>query len=167
MTRSALSKDLLQAVSFRLGQEEYALEITQVKEVIMPTGIMRMPQTATFNVGVINLRGTIIPVIDLRLRLGVGEATTDDHTRILIAKPAGRVVGLIVDAVSQVMKVPRDEVVPPPATIVGAARRYLRGIARRADGRMVILLDIEAALDPQELIAAENAEAAALAVQTA
>ena len=90
MTRSAPSKDLLQAVSFRLGQEEYALEITQVKEVIMPTGIMRMPQTATFNVGVINLRGTIIPVIDLRLRLGVGEATTDDHTRILIAKPAGR-----------------------------------------------------------------------------
>ncbi|HEX3132233.1 MAG TPA: chemotaxis protein CheW, partial [Planctomycetota bacterium] len=122
MTRAA-TKDMLQAVSFRLGKEEYALEITQVKEVIMPAGIMRMPQTAAFNVGVINLRGSIIPVIDLRLRLGVGEATTDDHTRILIAKPGGRVVGLVVDAVSQVMKVPRDEVVPPPPTIVGAARR--------------------------------------------
>lgn len=148
---AAAAKDLLQVVSFRLDREEYAIEITKVKEVILPTGITRVPQMPPCIEGVINLRGAVIPVVDLRRRFGIAATAATEQTRILIARPAGRVVGFIVDAVSQVLKIRRTEVQPPPETIAGLAQKYLHGIAKIGDERMIILLDVETVLHPDEL----------------
>lgn len=155
MTRTSDSaiKDLLQVVTFRLAGEEYALEITKVKEVILPAGITRVPQMPDCIVGIINLRGNVIPVVDLRTRFHLGERKADEQTRILIAKPSGRTVGFIVDAVSQVLKISRGDLQTPPETIAGIAQKYLRGIAKLGDERMILLLDVEAILDPSELAA--------------
>lgn len=147
----AVAKDHLQVVSFSLAHEEYAIEITKVKEVILLAGITRVPQMPPWIEGVINLRGSVIPVVDLRKRFALEVGKADDHTRILIARPSGRVVGFIVDAVSQVLKIRRSDVQPPPETIAGIAQRYLQGIARFGDERMIIILDVESVLDPEEL----------------
>lgn len=148
---NAAAQDLLQVVSFRLAAEEYAFPITMVKEVILPSGITRVPQMPACIEGVINLRGAVIPVVDLRTRFGLAATPATEHTRILIAKPGGRVVGFIVDAVSQVLKIRRDQVQTPPETIAGIAQKYLHGIAKISDDRMIILLDVEAVLHADDL----------------
>ena len=150
---ATVAGDLFQIVSFRLAGEEYAFPITAVKEVILPTTITRVPQMPACIEGVLNLRGTVIPVVDLRLRFGMPRAEHNEQTRILIAKPGGRVVGFIVDAVSQVLRIRRDQVNPPPETISGIAQKYLNGLARISDERMLILLDVASILSPAELTA--------------
>lgn len=148
---TSAAQDLFQVVSFRLAAEEYAFPITMVKEVILPAGITRVPQMPACIEGVINLRGAVIPVVDLRKRFGLTATPPTEQTRILIAKPGGRVVGFVVDAVSQVLKIRRDQEQPPPETIAGIAQKYLHGIAKISDERMIILLDVEAILHPDEL----------------
>lgn len=141
--------DALQVVSFRLDGEDYAIEITKVKEIILITEITRVPQMPAFIEGVINLRGTVIPVIDLRTRFGLPRTTRDEHHRIVVTRMEGRIVGLIVDAVSQVLKIPRNDIQDPPDTIAGLAGAYLTGIAKHQD-RMLICLDIERILSADE-----------------
>lgn len=135
-------KDFVHVVSFRLGEEEYAIEITKVKEIILHEGVTRVPQMPAFIEGIINLRGNVIPVIDLRKRFELPAAANDDQTRIMVTRMEGKIVGLIVDSVSRVMKIPQKQVQPPPETIAGLAGEYLTGIAKLED-RMIILLEIE------------------------
>ncbi len=145
-TRLARSmQDYLQVVSFRLGAEEYAIEITTVKEIILVEGITAVPQMPDYVEGVINLRGNVIPVLDLRRRFALAAAPFDDQTRIVVVRFGGRIIGLIVDAVSQVMRIPRGDIQDPPATIAGLAGEHRVGIAKLAE-RMVLLLDIEQVL---------------------
>jgi purine-binding chemotaxis protein CheW len=151
MTAAAPQKNHLQVVSFRLAGDEYALDITAVKEVIQAAGITPVPGLPRWIRGVINLRGTVIPVVDLRAQFGLTAPPEDDLTRILITRHRDRLVGFVVDAVSQVLKVPRSDVQPAPAAIAQIAGRYLAGIARIAPGRLAILIDIEAVLDPSAI----------------
>ncbi|MFW5750431.1 MAG: chemotaxis protein CheW [Planctomycetota bacterium] len=155
-------QDYLQVVSFRLGAEEYAIEITTVKEIILVEGITAVPQMPDYVEGVINLRGNVIPVLDLRRRFALDAAPFDEQTRIVVVRLGARIIGLIVDAVSQVMRIPRGDIQDPPATIAGLAGEHLVGIARLAE-RMVLLLDIEQVLGPAERSALEvdNAPGAA------
>jgi purine-binding chemotaxis protein CheW len=138
-------KDILQVVSFRLHEESYAIEITRVKEIILVEGITRVPQMPEYIEGIINLRGNVIPVVDLRKRFGLPCRPLDEQTRIVVCRMGERVVGLIVDSVSQVMKIPRERIQEPPATIAGHAGDYLVGVARIGEG-LVLLLDIETVL---------------------
>jgi purine-binding chemotaxis protein CheW len=142
---SLTMQDYLQVVSFTLGAEEYAIEIHKVKEIILVEGITRVPQLPAYIEGVINLRGMVIPVVDLRKRLGVGGTGRDEHTRIMVTRLGGTIVGMIVDAVSRVMRIPKADIQPPPDTIASLAGEYLVGVARLAD-RMQLLLDIEKVL---------------------
>ena len=142
-------QDYLQVVSFRLGAEEYAIEITKVKEIILVEGITRVPQMPPYIEGIINLRGTVIPVVDLRQRFGVGSHALSEHTRIVVTRMEGRIVGMIVDAVSRVMKIPKANIQPPPDTIASVAGEYLVGVAK-LDDRMQLLLDIEKVLHADE-----------------
>jgi purine-binding chemotaxis protein CheW len=136
--RTALKmQDYLQVVSFRLGLEEYAIEITKVKEIILVEGITRVPQMPAYIEGIINLRGTVIPVVD--------------HTRIIVTRMDKRIVGMIVDAVSRVMKIPKANIQPPPETIASVAGEYLIGVAK-LDERMQLLLDIEKVLRQDEQV---------------
>lgn len=142
-------KDFLHVVSFRLRHEEYAIEITKVKEIILLEGITRIPQVPEFIEGIINLRGNVIPIIDLRKRFGLSADERTEHTRIIVTRMEGRIIGLIVDSVSQVMKIPKVDVQPSPDAIASVAGEYILGIGK-VDERMIILLDIERILSESE-----------------
>ena len=147
----ALGAAPLQVVAFRLGGQDYAFEITKVKEVIMPEGITSIPQVADYLIGLINLRGSLVPVVDLRLRLQLGDGHIDEHSRILITRIGARTVGFIVDAVSQVMRIPRAEIHDPPETVARVAQKYISGVAMRPGRPLLILLDSTAILSDVEL----------------
>ena len=132
----------MQIVSFRLAQEEYGIEITKVQEIILMGEITRVPQTPDFVKGLINLRSTVIPIIDLRLRFGLTLEAASDETRIMVVNVAGKTIGIIVDAVSEVLRITPDEIAPPPPTVAGLGRDYLTGLVK-LDKRLLILLDID------------------------
>jgi purine-binding chemotaxis protein CheW len=132
----------MQLVSFRLAQEEYGIEITKVQEIILMGEITRVPQTPDYVKGLINLRSTVIPIIDLRLRFGLPMEAPTDETRIMVVNVDGKTIGIIVDAVSEVLRITNDEIAPPPPTVAGLGRDYLTGLVK-LDKRLLILLDID------------------------
>ena len=131
-----------QIVVFALGEEHYGLEISAVYEIIRRQPITAVPQAPASVEGVINLRGRIIPVVDLRERFGLPAATTSAASRIVVCDASGNRVGLMVDGVSEVLMVPADAVEPTPEVAVGSQADYVRGVAKLGD-QMIILLDLE------------------------
>lgn len=140
--RQADAHGTIQVVSFRLANEEYGIEITKVQEIILVGDVTRVPQTEPFIKGLINLRSTVIPIIDLRLRFEMPEQQPTDETRIMVMNLAGKTIGIVVDAVSEVLRIAKEHVAPPPATVSGVGREYLTGLAK-LDQRLLILLDID------------------------
>jgi purine-binding chemotaxis protein CheW len=145
----------VQLVGFRLAEEEYAVEIAKVREIILPEEITRVPQTPAYLKGLINLRSTVIPVVDLRLRFGFDEREPTDSTRVVVVNIRGKTMGLIVDAVSEVLRVARDQIAAPPPTVAAPERQYLTGLVK-LENRLLILLDVDKILNDDETIAAEN-----------
>jgi purine-binding chemotaxis protein CheW len=136
------SQGTLQLVSFQLDKELYGIEITKVREIILIAEITRIPQTPAYVKGLINLRSTVIPVIDLRNLFGLPEAAMTDDSRIMVLQAGGKTVGIVVDAVSEVLRVKRDEIAPPPPTVAGLGREYLTGLVK-LEKQLLILLDID------------------------
>jgi purine-binding chemotaxis protein CheW len=130
-----------QIVVFALGEERYGLEISSVYEIIRPQQITAVPQSPASVEGVINLRGRIIPVVDLRARFGLPEAATGAASRVVVCDANGLRVGLMVDGVSEVLMIPDDAVEPTPDVAIGTDTEYVRGVAKLAD-QMIILLDL-------------------------
>lgn len=139
----------LQLVSFQLAQEEYGIEITKVQEIILVGEITKVPQTPPYIKGLINLRSTVIPIVDLRLRFGFEEQPHTDETRIMVVNVGGKTTGIIVDAVSEVLRISKNQVAPPPPTIAGLGQDYLIGLAK-LENRLLILLDIEGMLKDED-----------------
>ena len=144
----------LQLVSFHLAEEEYAVEITKVREIILLSEITRVPQTPDYVRGLINLRSTVIPVIDLRRRFGLPPGEQTAESRIMVVDVRGKTIGIVVDAVDEVLRVSRDKIAPPPPTVAGLGREYLRGLVK-LEGRLLIFLDIDQILrqEDQEALA--------------
>ncbi len=142
----------MQLVSFRLAQEEYGIRITKVQEIILMGEITRVPQTPAYVKGLINLRSTVIPIVDLRLRFGLEQTDPTDESRIMVVNVAGKTIGIIVDAVSEVLRISRDQIAPPPPTIAGLGRDYLTGLVK-LENRLLILLDIDCILTEAEPVA--------------
>ena len=132
----------IQIVMFALGQEQYGLEISAVYEIIRHQPITAVPQSPSFVEGVINLRGRIIPVVDLRDRFGLAPAAPSAASRIVVCEAASTRVGLVVDGVSEVLMVPEEAIDTTPDVAVGRNSEYVRGIAKLADN-MMILLDLD------------------------
>ena len=132
-----------------MGREEFGIPVTQVREVIRVSEITRVPQAPPHVRGVANLRGRILAVVDLRSRLGLTPAEPTPRSRIVVVEVRERVLGLLVDAVSQVTKVPVASVVPAPDDVVSTDALYLTGVARW-ETRLIILLDLDKALSPSE-----------------
>ena len=144
------SADSLHLVSFLLNREEYALDISQVQEIIKLSGWTRVPNAPRHVKGVINLRGRIIPVIDPKLKMGLPESPLNGkNTRVIIVEAGGRVLGMAVDSVNQVLRLPSDVVEPPPDTVTGADEGFIKGVGKLA-GRIIILLNVEKVLGKDE-----------------
>lgn len=143
----------LQLVSFQLAREEYGIEITKVQEIILVGEITNVPQTPPYIKGLINLRSTVIPIVDLRLRFGLSEEEPTDDTRIMVVNVAGKTMGIIVDSVSEVLRISQEQIAPPPPTVAGLGRDYLVGLAKLED-RLLILLDIEKIMEGELDVAA-------------
>ncbi len=135
------SEELLQIVSFRVGSEEFGLDILRVQEIIRHQHLTRVPNSPDFVDGVINLRGQVIPVIALRKRFGVEQAPQNNQARIVVLEVQGMVLGFIVDSVPEVLRLPTNAVVSPPR-FGKVEREYVSGVAK-LDDRLLILLDVD------------------------
>jgi purine-binding chemotaxis protein CheW len=136
---------MLHLLTFALDREEFGIPVTQVREVIRVNGITRVPQVPAHVRGVTNLRGRILAIVEIRTRLGLTEAVVTPASRIVVVEVRGRALGLLVDRVSQVTKVPAESVAPPPEEVVTAETDFLTGVARW-DSRMIMLLDLDKVL---------------------
>jgi purine-binding chemotaxis protein CheW len=141
--------ELNQLISFEVGQEEYGLEILRVKEVIRLREITRLPRAPSFVKGIINLRGDVIPIIDLRDRFGLQPQEHTAMTRVIVVDVDSRLVGMVVDAASQVVRIPADQIQPPPPIVGGLSAEYIKGVGK-LDSRLIILLNIDRILSHQE-----------------
>ena len=137
---------LRQVLTFALGSEEYALDITDIREIIKPREITDIPRVPDFILGIISLRGIIIPVFDLKRRLKLGAAELSALTRIIVCQLGDRVIGLLVDSISQVVHLSEKHIEPPPAVLSGVDRDLVVGVGRQ-QGRMMILLHLPSVLD--------------------
>ncbi len=145
--RSSLDDDeSKQLVSFRVGDEEFALEILRVQEIIRHQRLTRVPNCPSFVEGVINLRGKVIPVIALRKRFGMEHKPQEGGMRIVVLEVRDMIVGIIVDSVPEVLRVPVKLIAEPPR-IIESQRDYVIGVAKLPD-RLLILLDVDRVLTP-------------------
>ncbi|MDI3298488.1 MAG: chemotaxis protein CheW [Bacillota bacterium] len=142
-----------QVVVLELDGQAYGADIASVREVLAFQPITRVPQAPPFVLGVINLRGRIIPVIDLRRRLGLGAAEPGPLSRIVVVEDGEELIGMLVDGVSEVLDIPADLVEPPGELVRGEDASFLRGVARLEE-RLVILLALERVLDAHQRAAA-------------
>lgn len=131
-----------QLVVFRLADEYYGVDIGTVQEIIAWQPVTRVPRAPQFVEGIINLRGSVIPVIDLRKRFGLRQAEVGQQTRIVVVEVGELVVGLVVDGVSEVLRVPAERTEQPSAVISGVDTEFIRGVAK-TDERLIILLDAD------------------------
>lgn len=142
---------ILQLVTFKLRGEEFAIEILSVQEIIRIMQITIVPRTPDFIEGVINLRGKVIPVLDLRKRFGMEEIERDSQTRIIVMEFGEKIVGFLVDGVSEVLRIPADTMEDPPSVIAsGVGAEYIKGVGKLND-RLLILLDLDGLMNNTEL----------------
>ncbi|MDW7672994.1 MAG: chemotaxis protein CheW [Bacillota bacterium] len=138
----------LQLVVFQIkpgGEEslqEFGVPITQVQEIIRLTTPTKIPNAPNFMEGIINLRGKVVPVIDLKKRFNVPVAKYNEDTRIIVVEISGQTVGIVVDAVSEVLRLAEEAIEPPPSFIAGIAADYLTGVGKISE-RLLILLDLD------------------------
>lgn len=131
-----------QYLTFRLADEEYGLAISHVIEIIGMQRITEVPDVPPYVMGVVNLRGRVIPVMDVRARFGMPRRPYDDRTCIVVVDRQGAAVGAVVDRVADVVSIPGDSVDPPPTVHKGAGHRYVHGLGK-IDGKVTILLDVD------------------------
>jgi purine-binding chemotaxis protein CheW len=135
-----------EVLSFRLGSEEYGIDILRVQEIRSFETCTHLANTPGFIKGVVNLRGVIVPIIDLRLKFGLADAAFNASTVTIVLNVAQRVVGVVVDSVSDVLQLAADQIQPPPAFNGNVQAEHITGVATVENGdarRMLILLDIE------------------------
>ncbi len=133
--------DILEVVSFTLGEEVFGVEILKVQEINRMSAVTRIPNSPECVEGVINLRGKVIPVMDLRCRLGLERKAQDSNTRIIVVEVEGNVVGFIVDAVQEVLRIPKSLTEAPPS-MTGRVRNDLISAVGKVGDRLLILLDL-------------------------
>jgi purine-binding chemotaxis protein CheW len=150
MKEYKMAEDILQLVSFRVGDEEFGVDILQVHEINRMSDITRVPKAPDFVEGVINLRGKIIPIIDLRKRFGMPTVERDKNTRIIVVDINGQTIGFIVDSVSEVIRLPKENIDDAPDLVTGIDAEYIRGVGKM-DNKLLILLDLDKILSKQEV----------------
>ncbi|OEH85960.1 chemotaxis protein CheW [Desulfuribacillus stibiiarsenatis] len=140
----------IKVIVFRLDSEEYGVEVNQVKSIERVQNVTKIPQSANFVKGIINLRGNVTPIIDLRTRLGMEYLEATDSSRVIIVGVEGMQIGLIVDSANDVIDIPGNLIEAPPKVVGNVDAAYLRGVAK-LDDRLLILLNLDKVLDTVEI----------------
>ncbi|WP_458413881.1 chemotaxis protein CheW [Schinkia sp. CFF1] len=140
----------LKVIVFQLKDDEYGIPVQQVQSIERMMHITRVPRVAKFVKGVMNLRGVVTPIIDLRKRFGIEEAAYSESTRIIIVGVGDLDVGLIVDAANDVIDIPEGTIEPPPQVVGSVEVEYLNGVAK-LDKRLLILLNLDRVLNPEAM----------------
>jgi purine-binding chemotaxis protein CheW len=148
----------IKVIVFALAHEEYGVEVDKVRTIERMLPMTRVPKTPAFVKGVINLRGVVVPVIDLRGRFGLPEKEYSDNTRIIIVSIKDMEVGMIVDSANDVIDVDTDLIETPPEIVGGIQAKYLRGVAKVGEGRLLVILNLEEVLNKQEIVQLEQIE---------
>jgi purine-binding chemotaxis protein CheW len=148
--KKAASSTVNQYVTFILDGEEYAIDIMCVQEIIRLSTVTKVPRMPEFVEGVINLRGKVIPVIDLRSKFGLSKSESDKNSRIVVAEVSEKITGLIVDSVSQVISISGDDIEPAPSMGTSVNAEYIFGMGKVGE-RLIILLDIGKILSESEV----------------
>lgn len=149
-TKTASQADeILQLVSFKIGEEEFGVDILKVQEINRMDQITRVPNAPDYVSGVMNLRGKVIPIIDLRKRFRLPKKERDKDTRIIVVELRSRVVGFLVDAVNEVLRIPKSVTEPPPPMVAGIGSEYITAVGKLED-RLLILIDLDKILVPSE-----------------
>jgi purine-binding chemotaxis protein CheW len=141
----SFATDGSQYLTFRLGDEEYGIEILKVQEIKGYTAVTPIPNTPAYMKGVMNLRGTVIPVLDLRSKFGMSEAEYTAFTVIIVVKVGAKTMGVIVDGVSDVLNIPKSDIQPTPDFGGTVDAHFMSGMAKAGD-KLVALLDIDIVL---------------------
>jgi purine-binding chemotaxis protein CheW len=139
-----------QLVVFELSGEHYGVDILRVDSIIRLQPVTQIPHAPGFVEGVTNLRGTVLPVVDLRRRFNLQAREAIKDARIVVAQMEGATVGMVVDAVTEVRKVPEEDIEPPSPFVTTVDSAFIAGIAKVEDGRLIILLDVDRVLAPEE-----------------
>ncbi|ALS27569.1 chemotaxis protein CheW [Paenibacillus sp. 32O-W] len=148
----------LKVIVFALANEEYGIEVDKVRTVERMAPITRVPKTPPFVKGVMNLRGVVVPVIDLKGRFGLKETEPTEQSRIIVVAVNDMEVGFIVDAANDVTDIDEDAIDQPPEVVGGIKAKYLRGIAK-LDDRLLIMLNLSEVLNKNEIVQLEQMEA--------
>jgi len=158
MGRAKELEDERQLVCFRIAAEEYGIDIMRVREIIRVEAITAVPGAPSYVSGIVNLRGDILPVIDLRLRFGRDGSQCSELNRILVVEMEGRAIGLIVDAVSEVLRIPASKIEPTPQILAASmSSQNITGIGKLDDGdRTIILVDTDTILEQNEIEALDG-----------
>jgi len=139
-----------QLVVFRLGKEEYGVDIAKVQEIVRIQEITRIPQAPSFVEGIVNLRGKIIPIVDLKKRFNLeGEEVSERDKRVIVVNVSNQTIGIVVDSVSEIIRISREDIEPPPPIVAGIEAAYIEGVGK-IDKRLIILLNIEKILTEKE-----------------
>ena len=161
-TAQLSDSELLQLVTFVVGSEEFAIPILSVQEINRMMEITAVPHSPDFIEGVINLRGKIIPVMDLRKRFGLGELENTSDSRIVVIEVSARVIGFTVDRVNEVLRIDSGIVDPPPPMVCGIDSDYVQGVGK-LDDRLLILLNLERLFSQEDLEKVDQTTEAAAA----
>lgn len=149
INENANISEVLQLVTFMLGDEEFGANILNVREIKKWENVTHVPKAPSFVEGVMNLRGQIIPVIDLRRRFGMDDVERTNETRIIVVDLKGKLIGFIVDSVSKVERIQKSLIDPPPPIVAGISDEYIIGVARLED-TLLIVLDLDKILTTKE-----------------
>jgi len=140
VAKGETQNELIQLVSFNLGAEEYAVEVLKVREIIRMTAITHIPNTPPSIEGIINLRGKVIPIVSLRSRFNMMESDNDQHTRIMVMDIDGKLMGFVVDGVSEVIRISSGEIQPPPSMAAGGVDQdFICGVIQRGEQLLLML----------------------------
>ncbi|MEA2091101.1 MAG: chemotaxis protein CheW [Campylobacterota bacterium] len=139
------SDDIVQLVGFIIGEEEYAIPILSIQEIIKPFSWTRVPQVPKYVMGVFNLRGAVIPLIDLRLKFGLGEKKHSDETRFIVMKDEDDVAGFVIDRLTMAIRIKKNDIGPAPDTISGDDT-LIDGVGKQED-RIITILKVKKLLE--------------------
>jgi len=148
--REGNTADVKQLISFTVGTEEYGLELLRVREVIRMRQITWLPKAPPCVKGIINLRGDVIPIVDLRERFGLQAQEQTAMTRVIVVEAKGEPVGVVVDSASQVARVPADQFDPPPMVMGEGSRDFVSAVGKMGD-RLIIMIDVDRILSTEEM----------------